>query len=190
MSALTISAIISMVLSIWVYNDAKSCGMSSPVWWAIGTFFLTIIVFPIYLIIHISKQPNDTSADTVKHDYEIVEANTKKLLRFGLLFLAFCSAILFSTHDSSPDTSTHVAPASKYMNGYLKSNTTWVDEVGDIGTARVYSNSKPVRIEIWNLDIVMANGQNNRNIVMIYFLEGKYQGRWGYTLRAYTEIVN
>ncbi len=39
-----------LVVSAWVYSDAKERGSNSPAMWAIGTFLFLIIVLPIWLI--------------------------------------------------------------------------------------------------------------------------------------------
>ena len=39
-----------VTISALVYSDAKSRGSSSPVLWALGVFFLTIIFLPLYII--------------------------------------------------------------------------------------------------------------------------------------------
>lgn len=65
----TIGFIISIIASIWVYNDAKKRGKSSSsaFWWALGTLLIWIIFLPIWLI----KRP--------KSEDEIVYVNTPKL---------------------------------------------------------------------------------------------------------------
>lgn len=45
-----IGLVIAILLSVWVYKDAESRGMSG-IGWALGTFFLCIIFLPLYLII-------------------------------------------------------------------------------------------------------------------------------------------
>ncbi len=126
-----------------------------------------------------------------------MEEDTKSKILF--LSVIFCLIAAINWSVSSNQTSTNPAEpqvaASRYTYGLLKQKATWTDEFDDVyhmtalkETSRVHYNYKPAKIEIWNLDIVTADGKNNRNIVMIYFLEGRYKGRWGYTLRAYTEI--
>ncbi|MBO4400729.1 MAG: hypothetical protein J5809_02670 [Selenomonadaceae bacterium] len=126
-----------------------------------------------------------------------MEEDTKsKALFFGVIFF-FIATIYLNTPSHSDETSaiSQKITAEKYTYGLLKNRATWTDEYDDVyhmtalsKTSRVHYNYEPTKIEIWNLDIVTADGKTNRNIVMIYFLEGKYKGRWGYTLRAYTEI--
>lgn len=80
---------------------------------------------------------------------------------------------------------------NKYVDGYLKKGAKWADEYNDVWhmnklakTGRVHGNSELTRIEIWN------NMPDKDVIVMIYFLEGKFAGRWGYTIKAYTTTEN
>lgn len=128
-----------------------------------------------------------------------MEEDTKSKVFFVTVMLCFVFAIAYSTHSNNNNSNNNASPAisqvseNRYGYGILKNNATWTDEFDDVyhmsalkDTFRVHRNDKPVRVEIWNLDIVMSDGKTNRNIVMIYFLEGKYSGRWGYTLRAYT----
>lgn len=72
----------------------------------------------------------------------------------------------------------------KYEEGYLIKQATWTDEFEDVfhmselsQSGRVHGIREAEKIEIWDL--------NDRSVVMIYFLEGKYKGRWGYTTKGY-----
>ncbi|MBR2518438.1 MAG: hypothetical protein IKE46_01420 [Selenomonadaceae bacterium] len=47
---------IAFLISLWVFNDAKSRGSSAPVLWAIGVFLLLIIFLPAYLLMRPSKK--------------------------------------------------------------------------------------------------------------------------------------
>ena len=52
-----LAVMIVLVISAWVYSDAKSRNSSSPVLWAVGVMLLMIIFLPLYLIMRPSK-PN------------------------------------------------------------------------------------------------------------------------------------
>ena len=74
-----------------------------------------------------------------------------------------------------------------FVEGYLKKGATWADEYDDVWhmnklarTGRVHGNSELTKIEIWD------NMPDKDVIVMIYFLEGRYTGRWGYTIKSFT----
>lgn len=201
-SAITFPVIIKIALGIWVYYDAKFHCMFGPVLWALGAFAVTIVVLPIYLVVHITKQFNITNSGSPAPptgDYDKIAAEkTKSVGVLVAVIIAFCVA-MFADNYKAPSTEKPAAVSqitqSRYTYGLLKENVTWTDDYDDVyhmtalsKTSRVHRNDKPTKIEIWNLDIVTADGQRNRNIVMIYFLEGRYKGRWGYTIRAYTEI--
>ncbi|MBR1727917.1 MAG: hypothetical protein IJ728_00090 [Selenomonadaceae bacterium] len=71
------------------------------------------------------------------------------------------------------------------INGYLKKGASWTDEYEDVyhmnelhKTGRVHGVMKDTKIEVWGL--------NDDAIVMIYFLEGKYAGKWGYAVKSFT----
>lgn len=95
----------------------------------------------------------------------------------GCLFVILVCFYLF-VHNSSPS-------KSECEEGYLKKDSSWTDSYSDLHNINklsktiVHENSELTKIEIWNLD-------DDNSIVMIYFLEGKYAGRWGYTMKSST----
>lgn len=74
-----ISLVIAGFAAYWVFNDAKSRGNSSTyaTAWAAGTFFLLIIVLPLYLLFGRKSPkraiPQSTDADTIDVDAKVVE---------------------------------------------------------------------------------------------------------------------
>lgn len=100
----------------------------------------------------------------------------KKVL---LILLLFFLVEAINTDDKQEKTS-----SQKYVEGYLIKQATWAEDFDDVfqmnklaQSGKIHSTSKPVKIEIWDL--------NDRSIVMIYFLEGRYKGRWGYTTKGF-----
>jgi ribosomal protein L37E len=67
--------LVILVISIFVYNDAKQRGRSKVVafLWLIGTFFLFIPIFPLWIIVR-----NFTAAGTVSGRKAILCANCGK----------------------------------------------------------------------------------------------------------------
>lgn len=103
-----------------------------------------------------------------------------KIIIIGLVVVLFVIGLIT---DDQPNES----KKEPYEIGYLKKDAVWADEYDDVwhlnkllNTNRVHGNLKPTKIEIWN------NMPDKDVIVMIYFLEGKYAGRWGYTIKAST----
>jgi len=47
--------IVSLMLTCWVYHDAKTRGSSAPVFWSISVFIFFIIFLPLYLIMRPAK---------------------------------------------------------------------------------------------------------------------------------------
>ena len=45
-----IYSVVTLMLTCWVYHDAKSRGSSSPVFWTIAVFIFFIVFLPLYLI--------------------------------------------------------------------------------------------------------------------------------------------
>ena len=133
---------------------------------------LAFIVITLKLVIYIGKK--------------IESIVTIKKLGLGLFFIFLFGIFLNSAEFYNPK-----FPKEDFVEGYLKKDATWTDEYNDVWhmnklakTGRVHGNSELTRIEIWN------NTPAKDIIVMIYFLDGRYAGRWGYTIKAYTKKLN
>ena len=131
---------------------------------------LAFIVITLKLVIYIGKK--------------IESIVTIKKLGLGLFLILFLIGLFLN----SAEFYNPKLEKESFVEGYLKKNATWTDKYEDVWhmnklarTGRVHGNSEPVRIEIWN------DMPDKDIIVMIYFLEGKNAGRWGYTIKSYTK---
>ena len=84
------------------------------------------------------------------------------------LFLILLLATVFSSSDKSKTSAT---------TGYLKAGAEYYDS-----DKNFFKNLKKVKVEISEQKVMTSSG---KEVVQIYFLEGKRSGRYGYTYEEY-----